>query len=109
VCVAGVGSCAILSLVSIADELVCACVGTGLRITDDELVPLLSLGFSATESRIGLRYCNRELERTVDFLYERRSRLQEQRSFNQRKRRFGKTSQGNYVDLTTLDCTRERV
>lgn len=87
----------------------CARVGTGLRITDDELVPLLSLGFSATESRIGLRYCNRELERTVDFLYERRSRLQEQRSFNQRKRRFGKTSQGNYVDLTTLDCTRERV
>lgn len=77
-----------------------------LLVTDEELTPLLAMGFSVRESRRALRAAHKDHERAVELVMKRREELrqrEEEERALRRQRRLGKTSGGGWVDMAMLE------
>jgi len=80
-----------------------------MTISQDDMMELLQMGFTIRESRVGLRACNRNTHEAIQWLLLRREKkelrqLQEnqKRDEKHKQRKFGKTSNGHWVNLQLL-------
>ena len=86
-----------------------------LRVTEEEMAPLLHMGFTPDEIRIAMRSCNKEPDRAVMSIFEKREKkkqldIEERNHFRERrlKRKYGKTVNGQYINLEILDLLVEQ-
>jgi len=82
-----------------------------MTVSDQEIESLLYLGFDEREARVGLRAMNKNPEAAIQWIYQRRERIEEnkkqekaKREQKRKQRRFGKTSGGHWVNMPLLDA-----
>jgi hypothetical protein len=81
-----------------------------MSVTDAEMAPIIQLGFTAREARIGLRAVNKDQNAAVQYLMgknEQRDNLKnlerEQKRQERKQRLYGYTSKGNKLNIKQLD------
>lgn len=77
-----------------------------LVVTEDELGPLLEMGFSVSEARRALRVCHKDQAAAIEEVMRRRQQVEREREaarVERRQQRLGKTANGAPVDMALLD------
>jgi len=83
-------------------------------VEDEELVPLMNMGFTDLESRVALRACGKDLNRAITYALNKREQKQEKEEEERRRQKerkqqlkYGKTSKGKLVSLEALNGLKE--
>ncbi|KXJ08773.1 NEDD8 ultimate buster 1 [Exaiptasia diaphana] len=82
-----------------------------LRIGDNQLTQLVSMGFTVREARLGLRACDGDVTHAIDYITrrkqefkERQEREKEERKQKRIQRKLGKTASGEWVNLSSFEA-----
>uniref|UniRef100_A0A1I8NVK4 UBA domain-containing protein n=1 Tax=Stomoxys calcitrans TaxID=35570 RepID=A0A1I8NVK4_STOCA len=59
-----------------------------LKVDDGSVIALMEMGYEPHEARMGLRSCSGNLERAINFIHERRTKLKEARQNSKKERKL---------------------